>query len=97
MIATTQAPTHTREAKTSPREPKQMRLRIELLRRDAGVCARTGLDQKTVESYAELMADGAQFPALTVFDDGEKLWLADGFIRAEAALAAGLETFACEA
>jgi hypothetical protein len=71
-------------------------LRLELLSRDEGVQSRTGLDEKTVRHYAELMRDGSEFPALAVFDDGDKLWLADGFHRAAAATRAGLESHACE-
>jgi hypothetical protein len=71
-------------------------LRLELLARDEGVQSRTRLDDETVAHYSELMAEGEEFPPLAVFDDGERLWLADGFHRAEAASESGLEEYACE-
>ncbi|MBC7929936.1 MAG: ParB N-terminal domain-containing protein [Rubrivivax sp.] len=92
-IATADAPTNKRAVQ---RSPKKVTIRLELLSRDRAVQSRTQLDQKTVSEYAELIADGAEFPPLVVFDDGESLWVADGFHRAEAAERAGLETFPCE-
>ncbi len=90
---TTNAPVDARQRKSPQQE---VIVRLEMLSRDEGVLARTALDHETVESYAALMADGVEFPALTVFDDGEKLRLADGFHRAEAAVRAGLGDFACD-
>ncbi|MBC7933157.1 MAG: ParB N-terminal domain-containing protein [Rubrivivax sp.] len=92
-IATAHTQTRARDAQG---KPKTVSVRLELLSRDRAVQSRAALDQKTVSEYAELMTDGAEFPALVVFDDGEKLWLADGFHRAQAAERAGLETFLCE-
>lgn len=71
-------------------------LRREILTRDPEIHARAGLDEATVKHYAELMREGTEFPALTVFDDGDKLWLADGFLRDAAAERAGLQVFPCE-
>jgi hypothetical protein len=69
----------------TPRQPRvapgTVTLRLEMLARDEGVQSRTRLDDETVARYAELMAESEEFPPLAVFDDGERLWLADGFHR----------------
>jgi hypothetical protein len=49
-----------------------------------------------VEEYAAAMADGAKFPAITVFYDGAEYWLADGFHRMAATEAAGREKINCD-
>jgi hypothetical protein len=40
---------------------------------------------ETVDDYANDMLDGAAFPPIIVFFDGNDYWLADGFHRAQAA------------
>lgn len=45
---------------------------------------RVGLDEQTVEEYAEAMRDGDEFPPIVAFDDGATLWLGGGFHRVEA-------------
>lgn len=54
---------------------------IERIRRDGGTSSRAGVDRAIVEEYAEAFREGAVFPPVVVFDDGETLWLADGFHR----------------
>jgi hypothetical protein len=49
-----------------------------------------------VEEYAAAMADGAKFPAITVFYDGAEYWLADGFHRLAATETAGSLTINCD-
>ena len=75
---------------------KSVPLRREVLTRDPEVQARAKLDQKTVRHYSELMLDGVEFPPLVVFDDGEKLYLADGWHRDAAAELAGIDVFPCD-
>jgi len=43
-----------------------------------------------IEDYAAAMVMGAEFPPVVVFYDGEHHWLADGYHRRDAAVAAGL-------
>jgi hypothetical protein len=43
------------------------------------------IDQATVEEYASDMEDGDEFPAVTLFFDGETYHIGDGFHRVEAA------------
>ena len=52
--------------------------------------ARASSSQATVAEYAEALAGGATFPPITVFHDGERYFLADGFHRLEAHKVAGL-------
>jgi hypothetical protein len=47
----------------------------------ADLQARAGTDPATVQDYAERMHAGETFPPVTVFHDGEKYFLADGFHR----------------
>jgi hypothetical protein len=58
----------------------------------AEIQQRVSLSQDCVTEYAEEIANGAQFPPLVVFDDGENLFLADGRHRYEAYKLAGVET-----
>ena len=60
-----------------------MRIKIDDL--DLSLQTRSGTDAETINNYAEAMADGAQFPDVTVFTDGTHYWLADGFHRVMAA------------
>ena len=60
-----------------------MKIKIDDL--DLSLQTRSGTDAETINNYAEAMADGAQFPDVTVFTDGQHYWLADGFHRVMAA------------
>ena len=46
-----------------------MKIKIEDL--DLSLQTRAGTDAETIDNTAEAMADGAQFPEVTVFTDGE--------------------------
>ena len=59
--------------------------KIKIADLDLSLQTRAGTDAETINNYAEAMADGAQFPDVTVFTDGETYWLADGFHRVMAA------------
>lgn len=75
-------------------------LLIRQIRRDGGTQARVGLNEDTVQDYAELMRESRwdfqrrQRPI--VLYDGESYWLADGFHRIEAAQRAGLSDYPVE-
>jgi N6-adenosine-specific RNA methylase IME4 len=60
------------------------------VRRDGGTQPRAGLDEPTVESYAEALRDGARLPPVGLVFDGTDYWLWDGFHRAAAHERAGL-------
>lgn len=68
---------------------------IDRIRRDGGTQTRDHLETDTVESYAESMRGGAEFPPAVVFYDGKDYWLADGFHRVASAESIGLKEFPC--
>lgn len=51
------------------------------IRLDGGTQPREGIDQKTVDDYADDMLAGDVFPDVVLFHDGKHYWLADGFHR----------------
>jgi len=57
--------------------------------------SRAAVDEDAVAEYAEAMTAGVHFPPLTVFREGARYWLADGFHRHAAALRAGHTDFKC--
>jgi hypothetical protein len=60
------------------------------IRTDGATQSRESLDVATVAEYADAMANGAAFPAVVVFYDGQSYWLADGFHRVAAAKQSGM-------
>jgi hypothetical protein len=71
-------------------------LRIDQIQMDGGTQPRALLDWDAVHDYCDAMAAGAKFPPVTVFYDGERYWLGDGFHRVKAAYAAEFETIECD-
>ena len=65
-------------------------LSISKIRTDGGTQPRAGMQMFVVDDYAEAMRDGATFPPIIAFYDGQDYWLADGFHRLNAAHQAGL-------
>lgn len=59
-------------------------INVSLIRQDGGTQARAAMVQEAIDEYALAMADGKEFPAVTVFFDGEVYWLGDGFHRVAA-------------
>jgi hypothetical protein len=74
-------------------KPDVRELRLRDVRTDGGTQTRASINGDVLEEYAELLADGTEFPPGVVFYDGKDYWLADGFHRHAAAIAAGLATF----
>lgn len=56
-------------------------LAINNIRRDGGTQMRVSINEDAVDSYAERMEAGDEFPPVVVFHDGAAYWLADGFHR----------------
>jgi len=52
---------------------------------DAGTQVRAELNESTVDEYAAQMLEGVKFPPVTVFHDGSRFILTDGFHRVLAA------------
>jgi ParB-like chromosome segregation protein Spo0J len=61
------------------------RVRLDAIAFDAGTQIRAALDQAVVADYAEAMTDGAQFPPVMLFHDGNTHYIGDGFHRFMAA------------
>lgn len=62
-----------------------MRIPLADIVTDGGTQVRVQPDEATVADYAQHMTDGAQFPAIVLFHDGNQYFLADGFHRVLAA------------
>ena len=71
-------------------------MKIKIADLDLSLQTRAGTDAETIDNYAEAMADGAQFPEVTVFTDGAHYWLADGFHRVMAAKQNGRTVIAAD-
>jgi hypothetical protein len=56
-------------------------LSVDLIDIYGGTQTRVATNDDAIESYADEMERGAIFPPITVFYDGSKHWLADGFHR----------------
>ena len=70
--------------------------KIKIADLDLSLQTRAGTDAETINTYAEAMADGAHFPEVTVFTDGTRFWLADGFHRVMAAKQNGKATISAD-
>ncbi|PSB42040.1 hypothetical protein C7B80_28765 [Cyanosarcina cf. burmensis CCALA 770] len=71
-------------------------LPITKIRTDGGTQSRAQLNEEAIADYAEAMSEGASFPPVLVFYDGQDYWLADGFHRIHAACKAELTQLAVE-
>lgn len=77
-------------------ERQETMTKIKIADLDLSLQTRAGTDAETINNYAEAMADGAHFPDVTVFTDGERYWLADGFHRVMAAKQNGKATISAD-
>ncbi|HNH50086.1 MAG TPA: ParB/Srx family N-terminal domain-containing protein, partial [Myxococcota bacterium] len=74
----------------APKSKTSRVIPIDGIRTDGGTQARGSMNEDTVETYAEAMAEGVTFPPVVVYlDDQGDAWLADGFHRLAAAWKAG--------
>lgn len=73
-----------KKPQSQPSEPSTQPVEISKIRRDGGTQPRAQLYEEVVAEYAEDMKQGAEFPPVTIFFDGEEYWLADGFHRVSA-------------
>lgn len=65
-------------------------IEISSIRVDGGTQARVQLNDDTIAEYTEAVKAGDALPAVVVFNDGTDNWLADGFHRYHAHVAAGV-------
>ncbi len=77
-------------------ETKVAKLRLDLIRLDAGTQTRAHIDEVTVAEYAEAMLRGDRFPPVVVFQSGSDFILADGFHRVKAGRRAKLKNILAE-
>lgn len=63
---------------------------------DRSLQARVGNDPETVEQYAEAMQEGADFPPIVLYVEGDRHWLSQGFHRYDAAMQAERQTILAE-
>ena len=76
--------------------PVQQDIPIDRIDTTGGTQMRCRIDDDTVADYRAAMIDGADFPAVVVFAEGKKYWLADGFHRYRARLSIGARDIRCE-
>ena len=62
---------------------------IDLIRTDGGTQSRAAINDEVVAEYAEAITGGDDFPPVTVYFDGKRYWLSDGFHRTAAYQKAG--------
>lgn len=62
-----------------------VRVKLDLIVFDAGTQIREAIDPQVVTDYAEAMTNGANFPPVVLFHDGNRHYLGDGFHRFMAA------------
>ncbi len=68
-------------------------IEISRIRLDGGTQIREALyDNATLQEYCDAMESGATFPPIHVIEDGDNLWLVDGFHRVAAAHKLGRKT-----
>lgn len=72
------------------------KVKISLIKQDGGTQSRERMNPEAIQEYAASMADGAEFPPVVLFYDGDSYWLGDGFHRVAAALEAKQKTIAAE-
>ena len=63
---------------------------------DTALQTRVRRNDSVVDEYAIAMMDGAKFPPIVLFDDGNKKYLSDGFHRYTAALSSGRDRISAE-
>lgn len=81
---------------SNPSNKKLVKILFDSITADDGVQCRASLNADAVSDYADAMKQGAKFPPLVIFEDGETNWLADGFHRLEALKINGKKQTQCE-
>lgn len=71
-------------------------LPVDQIRVDGSTQARVETSDAIVAEYADALTSGAHLPPVVVFDDGENVWLADGFHRLGAHIKAEVRTIKSE-
>jgi len=66
-----------------------MKLKIAKIELDSELQSRAGMNEEVVQEYMHILLNGTQMPPVTVFHDGKKYHLADGWHRYSGHKAAG--------
>lgn len=74
----------------------QEKIQISSIIRDEKLQPRVAMDKATIEEYATAIKNGDKLPPVTIFYDGTKYWLSDGWHRLEAAISAGQTDISAE-
>lgn len=82
--------------KETKRESSIQSIAISRIRMDGGTQPRAQLFEHVVVEYCEDMKQGATFPPVIIYYDGEEYWLADGFHRVRAKEATGAKEITAE-
>lgn len=75
---------------------KSQSVALSLIAFDAGTQIRAAINEQVVTEYAERMNEGAVFPPVVLFHDGNSYYMGDGFHRAMAAKRNGLTELPCD-
>ena len=62
-----------------------MNIALSAIQRDTSIQTRAEINMETVNSYAEAMTEGAEFPPVVLFGTKDKCWIGDGWHRVMAA------------
>lgn len=62
-----------------------MNISLSSIQRDTSIQTRAEINMETVNSYAEAMTEGTEFPAVVLFGTETKCWIGDGWHRVMAA------------
>jgi len=62
-----------------------MNIALSAIQRDTSIQTRAETNMETVNSYAEAMTEGAEFPPVVLFGTKDKCWIGDGWHRVMAA------------
>jgi hypothetical protein len=92
----TNIPDIVKEAEPAQEVPGANRMPISRIRVDGGTQLRAACSEATIAEYAEALKAGVAFPPIIAFYDDIEFWLADGFHRHAAYLAAGLTEIAVD-
>lgn len=71
-------------------------IRLDAIVFDAGTQVREAINEQVVADYADRLHEGVEFPAVVLFHDGNRYYMADGFHRGMAHLRLGREEIAAE-
>lgn len=73
-----------------------MKVNIDSITIDPRLQSRAAMNEEAVEEYAEAIRAGVKFDPVFAFEEGETLWLVEGFHRVKAHIVAGVNSIDIE-